>query len=254
MSGVRWKQHLLIYAAILASILAYFFSFVFVKAERSDIYFLYLHVPAAWVCYLAFSISLAGSVAFIAKRSPRSDIIAENSAILGLLFGAIALIVGSLWAKVAWNAYWNWDPRETTTLILWLAYAGYLSLKLSIENEEKRALVGAVYNIFAFSTIPLSYLSVNLWFSLHPKTSAVSMSLPVISALLINLLSATLLFALLLLMLNEMRILERRIDMILVASSQASEESAAGVADVADVVKESKEDESVTGGEDWNAR
>ena len=247
MGGVRWKQHLLIYAAILASILAYFFSFVFVKAERSDIYFLYLHVPAAWVCYLAFSISLTGSVAFIAKRSPRSDIIAENSAILGLLFGAIALIVGSLWAKVAWNAYWNWDPRETTTLILWLAYAGYLSLKLSIENEEKRALIGAVYNIFAFSTIPLSYLSVNLWFSWHPKTSEVSMSLPVITALLINLLSATLLFALLLLMLNEMRILERRIDMIS-CSSQASEGSVAGVADVADVVKESKEDESVTGG------
>ena len=162
-------------------------------------------------------------------------------------------MVGSLWAKVAWNAYWNWDPRETTTLILWLAYAGYLSLKLSIENEEKRALVGAVYNIFAFSTIPLSYLSVNLWFSLHPKTSAVSMSLPVISALLINLLSATLLFALLLLMLNEMRILERRIDMILVASSQASEASAAGVAN-AENVKDVEDFESVTGGGNWNAR
>ncbi len=129
----------------------------------------YLHVPAAWVAYLALGLSLAASVLYLKKRSYKLDMFAEVTAILGVLYASLTLILGSIWANVAWGTYWNWDPRETTTLVLWIAYAGYLALRVSIENVEKRAVLPAIYNVFAFSTVPLSYLSISFWQTLHPR-------------------------------------------------------------------------------------
>ncbi len=207
--------------AVFVNILAYYISFVAVHAKRNDIYFLYLHVPPAWVCYMAFTISLVSSIMFLVKHKRSYDVIAENAAIIGLLFGAIALLIGSIWAKLAWGSFWNWDPRETATLILWLVYMGYVVLKLSIENAEKRATIGAVYNIFAFSTVPLSYLSVEFGFSQHQSASEVlpQMSEVVKSALIFDLFAVTLLFIALMLLIWEVKSLEERADMLSIAVS-----------------------------------
>ncbi len=198
------KRDILLCIAVAVSVVASYAAFVWVPSEATmgDLYrIVYLHVPAAWVCYLAFSISLFASIIFLAKRKHAYDRGAEVSAILGLAYGAIALISGSIWAKAAWGSYWNWDPRETTTLILWIAYAGYIAIKNSIGEVEKRAVIGAVYNILAFSTIPLSYLSMMLLPSLHPQIATpteIFMTAPMIATLFLSLIAASLFFGYLL--------------------------------------------------------
>jgi len=198
------KRDILLCIAVAVSVVASYVAFVWVPSEATmgDLYrIVYLHVPTAWVCYLAFSISLFASIIFLAKREHAYDRGAEVSAILGLAYGAIALISGSIWAKAAWGSYWNWDPRETTTLILWIAYAGYIAIKHSIGEVEKRAVIGAVYNILAFSTIPLSYLSIMLLPSLHPQIATpteIFMTSPMIATLFLSLIAASLFFVYLL--------------------------------------------------------
>ncbi|MCK4475794.1 MAG: cytochrome c biogenesis protein CcsA [Methanophagales archaeon] len=209
------KRDILLCIAVAVSVVASYAAFIAVHAERDDIYFLYVHAPTAWICYLAFSISLIASIAFLTKRKHAYDRTAEVSATLGLVYGAIALISGSIWAKAAWGSYWNWDPRETTTLILWIAYMGYISIKHSIGEVEKRAIIGAVYNILAFSTIPLSYLSVTLLLSLHPQTSQISKSLPVHVALYLNVIAASLFFVYLLITAFTVRSLEDRVNALI---------------------------------------
>jgi len=100
-------------------------------------------------------------------------------------------------------------------LILWIAYMGYLSLKLSIGGVEKRALVGAVYNILAFSTLPLTFLSVTLWQSLHPRASEISMALPIKLTLSLNLIAASLFFVYLLIAAFTVWSLEDRVNALI---------------------------------------
>ncbi len=170
-----------------------------IQGSSSDVYrIFYIHTPTAWVCYLTLGISLLASILYLVRRSPEYDRLAEITAGLGLLYGLIALVTGSIWANAIWGIYWHWDPRETTTLILWMAYAGYIALRLSIGDPEKRASIGSVYNILAFSTIPLSYLSITLWRSLHPQIivpgSGISATLPVIETLFLNLIASSLVY------------------------------------------------------------
>ncbi|MFQ5999936.1 MAG: cytochrome c biogenesis protein [Candidatus Bathyarchaeia archaeon] len=189
------------------------------EATMGDLYrIFYIHTPSAWVCYLTLGISLLASILFLAKRKIVYDTLAEVSAILGLFYGVVALVTGSIWANAAWGVYWNWDPRETTTIILWIAYMGYISLRLSIGNVEKRALTSAVYNILAFSTIPLSYLSIRLWQSLHPLPvtgrleRGLSITPPMMETLLLNLIASSLVYIYLLRMAYDARSLQTRVD------------------------------------------
>ncbi len=215
------KRDILLCIAVAVSVIASYAAYVAAPSEATmgDLYrILYTHVPAAWVCYLAFSLSLFASILFLAKRKHTYDRTAEVSAILGLVYGAIALISGSIWANATWGSYWNWDPRETTTLILWIAYAGYISVKYSIGEVEKRAVIGAVYNILAFSTIPLSYLSINLLSTLHPqivKASGISITSPMLATLFFNLLAASLFFFYLLITASTVWSLESRVNALI---------------------------------------
>lgn len=217
------KFHDEIYLSIIitVNIIAAYAAYVVAPTEQTmgDVYrIFYIHTPAAWVCYLALAISLLASIMFLTKRKIAYDKIAESSAILGLIYGLVAIVTGSFWSNVAWGEYWNWDPRQTTTLILWIAYLGYISLKLSIENIEKRALIGAVYNIFVFATVPLSYLSMRLWQSLHPQIispSRISITAPMIETLFLNLIAASLICAYLLRMLFNVRSLEDRVEALI---------------------------------------
>lgn len=215
------KRDILLCIAVAVSVVASYAAYVAAPPEATmgDLYrILYTHVPAAWVCYLAFSLSLFASILFLAKRKHAYDRTAEVSAILGLVYGAIALISGSIWANAFWGSYWNWDPRETTTLILWIAYAGYISVKYSIGEVEKRAVIGAVYNILAFSTIPLSFLSIKLLPSLHPqivKTSGISITSPMLATLVLTLLAASIFFVYLLITAFTVWSLEDRVNALI---------------------------------------
>lgn len=193
------------------------------EATMGDVYrIFYIHTPAAWVCYLALGVSLLASIFFLRKGDATYDKAAEASALLGLTYGVVAIVTGSIWSNAVWGAYWNWDPRQTTTLILWMAYMGYVSLRLSIGNLEKRAQIGAIYNILAFSTIPLSYLSIRLWQSLHPQIitpSEISITAPMIETLLLNLLAASLIYVYLLKTMFTVMSLEDQIDALVYGRS-----------------------------------
>ena len=126
------------------------------------------HVAPAWVAYLAFGVTLFSGVMYIWKHDLRYDVIGGASIQLGLLFTTITLFSGMMWATATWGVPWNWDPRETTTLILWIAYACLLVYRASVSDRDVRAQYGSVFGIIAFPAVVLSYVSVQIWNTLHP--------------------------------------------------------------------------------------
>jgi heme exporter protein C len=129
----------------------------------------YFHVPVAWVAVLSFFYSAWYSGRYLRKLDIHFDIKADSAARLGLLFSGLATISGSMWAKITWGEYWHWDPRETSILILLFIYLAYFSLRNSIESDEKRASLAAVYSLVAFATVPiLVFLIPRIFESLHP--------------------------------------------------------------------------------------
>jgi heme exporter protein C len=137
--------------------------------ESSRIVF--FHVPMAWIAVLAFLVSCITSVMYLRRRDPKDDVRASVSAGLGLLFAILATTSGSVFARIMWNAYWNWDPRQTSIAILLLIYAAYLALRGAIDDPERRASLSAVYAILAFVTVPfLVFVVPRIYWSLHPDT------------------------------------------------------------------------------------
>ena len=142
---------------------------------RDNYRIIFFHLPSAICSFTAFTVTLIAAIQYLRTRKYSWDIVAVSSAKAGFFMITAALISGSIWAKVAWGAYWNWDPRETTVLILWFAYAAYFALRSSVEDIEERAKVSSILAIFCYATVPLSYLSTRLYFSLHPSTQELSL-------------------------------------------------------------------------------
>lgn len=129
----------------------------------------YFHVPLAILSYVGFFITFVGSVAYLWKGSREMDHLAVAGAEAGLLCATLTLITGMLWGRPIWGAYWTWDPRLTTTFILWLIYAAYLILRSQVEDETLRAKYAAVMGIVGFADVPLVHFSVKLWSrGIHP--------------------------------------------------------------------------------------
>jgi heme exporter protein C len=138
---------------------------------------LFFHLPSALTSFLAFTLTLVFSILYLSKKERKFDIYAVASAKAGIFLITAGLISGSIWAKVAWGSYWNWDPRQTTVLILWFVYAAYFALRESIESQETKAKNSAILAIFGYVTIPLTYLSAYIGFSLHPTTKELKIGL-----------------------------------------------------------------------------
>ncbi len=161
----------------------------------------YFHLPPAIICYLSLVISVLTGLFYLRSKKYVYDMVSESSALLGVVFGIVTLIGGSIWANATWGSYWNWDPRETTTLILWFAYIGYFMLRMSIENPERRASSAAVFNLLAFLTVPLSYASFIIWPSLHPKLTEggdLGLTTSMVQALMMNIIAGIFIFGILL--------------------------------------------------------
>ena len=130
---------------------------------------LYFHIPAAWISVLALGWSMLHSLLYLWKRDLRHDDHAAAAAELGLLFCVGATVSGSMWAKAMWGSYWNWDPRETSIFFVLLLYGAFLALRGSIEGEEKRARLSAVYSLIAFVAVPpLMFVVPRIYSTLHP--------------------------------------------------------------------------------------
>jgi heme exporter protein C len=137
--------------------------------ESSRIVF--FHVPCAWTSALAFLVAAGYSVAYLARRNPLHDDVAAGAVRLGLLFAVLALVTGALFAKIMWGAYWNWDPRESSFLLLIFLYAAYLFLRAAVEDPERRARMSAAYALFAAVLMPfLFFVAPRVTSSLHPQT------------------------------------------------------------------------------------
>jgi heme exporter protein C len=137
--------------------------------ESSRIVF--YHVPMAWVSTVAFFLAAWHSAVYLRKRRVESDEAAAAAARLGLVFCILATVTGAIFARVMWNAYWNWDPRQTSITLLLLVYGAYLGLRGAIEDPERRATLSAAYALVAFVTVPFLMFAVpRMYASLHPDT------------------------------------------------------------------------------------
>lgn len=130
-----------------------------------------VHVPTAWLSTFAFAIAAWYSLMFLRRRDARDDDRALVATELGFLFSILATVTGSMFAKVIWGSYWNWEPRETSILILLLIYGAYFALRSAIEDAERRRQLAAVYALFAFATAPLLTFVVPRLYdtTLHPN-------------------------------------------------------------------------------------
>ncbi len=160
----------------------------------------YFHVPSAWVGFLAFFIVFVASLFYLWRRERKWDALALSAAEIGVIFTTLVLLTGPLWAKKAWGAFWVWDARLTTTLILWMIYVGYLMLRSSADSE-RRARFAAVLAIVGFLDVPIIYVSVQIWRTMHPQlliTESGGLASQMTQTLMVCLLSFTLLFVFLL--------------------------------------------------------
>ncbi len=131
---------------------------------------LFFHVPMAWVTVVAFLTAMVFGIRYLRTKNMDDDIRSVASAGLGLLFCILATVTGSLWAKFNWGSFWNWDPRETSIIVLLLVYGAYFALRSAIPFEEKRAALSAVYAIIAGVTVPFFiFIMPRLVASLHPE-------------------------------------------------------------------------------------
>ncbi len=129
----------------------------------------YVHVPAAWIAFLAFFVVFVASIALLATGRSRYDLLASASAEVGVVFTTGVLITGPLWARPIWGVWWDWDPRLTSVLVLWLIYLSYLALRTYLPDPARRARASAVLGIVGFLDVPIIYFSVSWWRALHPS-------------------------------------------------------------------------------------
>ena len=129
----------------------------------------YFHVPMAWVGLVAPSVVFVASFLYLWKRQRRWDVLAHSAAEISVLCISLTLISGDTWAKTVWGVWWTWEPRLTTTLILWLLYLGYLMLRAYAPTPTQAARYSAVMGIIAFVDVPIVYFAVNWWRNIHPR-------------------------------------------------------------------------------------
>ncbi len=139
------------------------------EATMGDVYrIFFFHMPSAFAAFAGFFVTFVASIAYLRTGKRSWDIWALSGAELGILFATIAIVTGSFWARPVWNTWWTWDPRLTTTTIMWLTYVGYTMLRGAIDDPERRARYAAVMGILAFVNVPLVFMSSRWFRTIHP--------------------------------------------------------------------------------------
>jgi heme exporter protein C len=138
----------------------------------------YLHVSSAIAAFGSFGVVLVGSVVYLRNGSLTADRIARAAALVGVVLTTVTLVMGMLWAKPIWGAFWTWDARPTSTLVLWMIYTGYLLLRRLAEPGRQAARWAAIVGIFGFIDVPIVYFSVTWWRTQHPGPVILTDALP----------------------------------------------------------------------------
>ncbi len=161
---LAWSTFLVVFAAL-------YLALVYAPTEKTmgDIQrIFYFHVASAWVGMMAFLVVFVASIVYLITRRANWDIYAYTSAEIGVFFTTIVLITGPIWARPIWNTWWSWDPRLTTTLIMWFLYLAYGKIRSAVGEEEKKARLAAVFGILAFTDVPVVFFAIRWWRTLHP--------------------------------------------------------------------------------------
>lgn len=140
---------------------------------------MYVHVPSAWIAYLAFGVTSVASALYLwgRTRSPVWDRLAGASAELGVVFTGLTLVLGSLWGRPVWGVWWAWDARLVSTAVLFFLYVGYLALRRVPAPLDTRARRCAIAALIAFVDVPIVHFSVNWWRTLHQQATVFTPSL-----------------------------------------------------------------------------
>lgn len=128
----------------------------------------YFHVAAGWVGALAFLVAAVCGVIYLRNKDRRIDQYAYASVEIGIIFTFINIVSGSIWARPAWNTWWTWDPRLVTATVMELIYFAYVMLRQGIEDPDRRARFGSVYAILGFISVPITFLSIRIFRTIHP--------------------------------------------------------------------------------------
>ena len=133
---------------------------------------MYVHVPAAWMTFLAFFVVLVFSARYLWRRHENDDLLAASAAEVGALFNGLTLMLGMIWGRPAWGVWWVWDARLTSTLVLFLIFVGYLALRAFVDDAEQRARWSAAVGAIGAINVPIVYMSVTWWRTLHQPPSS----------------------------------------------------------------------------------
>lgn len=158
------------------------YEFPYIPGLEENAKIIFFHVPTAWLTVIAFLMSTIFSFKYLRKKNLDDDVKSYAAAQLGMIFCILATVTGAVWAKFAWGTYWNWDPRQTSIFALMLIYGAWFALRSSIESEEKRATLSAVYSIIAFVTVPFFiFIMPRIMKGLHPGSADDTTSGPVVN-------------------------------------------------------------------------
>ena len=152
----------------------HWYEYPIIRGLEENAKIIFFHVPTAWLTVIAFLMSTIYSIKYLRKKNLDDDAKSYAAAQLGIIFCILATITGSIWSKFAWGAFWSWDPRQTSIFALLLIYGAWFALRSSIESEEKRATLSAVYSIIAFVTVPFFiFIMPRIMIGLHPGAEEV---------------------------------------------------------------------------------
>src|SRR6266849_2096481 len=129
----------------------------------------YFHVSSAWAGMDAFFVCFVANLLYVWNREQKYDWLAVSGAEVGLAFTTVVLITGPIWAHPVWGIWWTWDARLTSTFVLWLLYVSYLLLRTLVDEPDRRALLSALFGVFAFLDVPLVFGAIRWWRTQHPQ-------------------------------------------------------------------------------------
>ncbi|MEE9449673.1 MAG: cytochrome c biogenesis protein [Ignavibacteriaceae bacterium] len=157
------------------------YEFPLIPGLEENAKIIFFHVPTAWLTVIAFLMSTIFSFRYLKTKNLDDDAKAYSAAQLGMVFCILATVTGSIWSKFAWGSFWSWDPRQTSIFAILLIYGALFALRSSIESEDKRATLSAVYSLIAFVTVPFFiFVMPRIMKGLHPGSAEDSNAGPVV--------------------------------------------------------------------------
>ena len=178
----------------------------------------YIHIPLAWLGMLSVIILAVFSIAYLITRNIKWDNLAYSTAELGFILITLVLVTGMIWSKAEWTVWWTWDPKLTTTVILWFIYLAYIMLRKYGPSDLRGASYGAVLGIIGAIDVPMIYMAANWWSSAHPELNigplsdqSSSVNSEMMMTLLVSLIAYTMLY---IIILNEKYVVQKGTNLI----------------------------------------